>query len=481
MNINDITVSIKSTLRDALKSLNFSGLEILFVVNGEMKLVGILTDGDIRRALLSGLKLDDDVIHAMNTNFVAMPFDSDNVSILSNLSNSIKVIPLVDENNKLVDYASINKIRRISVASPVLSGNELPYVVDCIKTNWISSQGKYVKQFEEMFKNYHKGREALAVSNGTVALHLALVVLGIGPGDEILVPNFTFAASVNAILYTGAIPVLVDIDKKTWNIDEEKIEAKITPKTKGIMPVHIYGHPCDMSTLIKIADRYNLKIIEDCAEALGSMYKGEPVGCFGDVATFSFFGNKTITTGEGGMVLFKRQEDAAKAALLRDHGMQKDRRYWHQFIGYNYRITNIQAAIGVAQMEQLEKFVAAKRQIAKRYNQVLNKIDFFETPVEKKDCINSYWLYTFLVKPNAPFQRDDLIEFLSLQGIETRPVFFPIHMMPPYINFGKAEELTVSMAVSEHGISLPSSVNLTESEIEHVVSAILRYSKKFIA
>jgi perosamine synthetase len=255
--------------------------------------------------------------------------------------------------NQLVDYSTIYKLRSISIASPLLNGNELNYVTDCLKTNWISSQGKYVKEFERQFELYHENFNAVAVSNGTVALHLALEAIGIGENDEVLVPNLTFAASVNAIIYAKAIPVLVDISKETLNIDLNKIENLITKNTKAIMVVHLYGSPCDMNSIIEISKKYNLKIIEDCAEALGSYYYNRPVGVFGDVSTFSFYGNKTITTGEGGMVLFKDNEIAEKARVLRDHGMSKSKRYWHDFVGYNYRLTNIQAAIGVAQFERL--------------------------------------------------------------------------------------------------------------------------------
>lgn len=396
------------------------------------------------------------------------------------ITEKIKIIPLVNADGTLIDYASINKIRKISVASPSLGGNELAYVTDCIKTNWISSQGKYVRKFEDLFAEYHDFRPSLAVSNGTVALHLALVALGIGEGDEVLVPDLTFAASVNAIIYTGAKPVLVDVEHDTWNIDIEKASQYITDKTKAIMPVHLYGHPCDMDTICKFASKYNLKIIEDCAEALGSLYRGKPVGIFGDVATFSFYGNKTITTGEGGMIVFKDENIAEFASVMRDHGMDKSKRYWHSFVGYNYRLTNIQAAIGVAQFERLSEFVEAKRKIASIYNKCLAQINYFTIPAERKDCFNSYWLYTFLVKDGAPFKRDDLIEHLSLCGVESRPVFFPMHEMPPYTNYGNSIDLKMSKIVSIRGMSLPSSVTLTELELEHICNSIISFCNKYL-
>jgi len=380
MDVKGLTLHENDNIKDALQALNKTGLGILFIIDNTNKLIGLLTDGDIRRALLTNIGLSDAIKLVMNKNFTSLPIETDNSKILETLSNSVKIIPLVDADNTLLDYASINKIRHISVASPLLNGNELAYVTDCIKTNWISSQGKYVKEFEKLFTEYHNGMRSLAVSNGTVALHLALEALKIKKGDEVLVADFTFAASVNSIIYTGATPVLVDIEPDTWNIDIHKAELLVTSNTKAIMPVHLYGHPCDMDSIIEFAKKHKLLIIEDCAEALGSFYKGKPVGVFGDAATFSFYGNKTITTGEGGMIIFKNEDVAERASMLRDHGMQKTRRYWHQEVGYNYRLTNIQAAIGVAQFERLGEFIAAKRRIAKTYSETLSKIPFFSDP-----------------------------------------------------------------------------------------------------
>lgn len=479
MDVKDLIIQSDRKIKSALELLNTTGLGIIFVTDENNRLLGIITDGDIRRSLLDGKKLTCDVKDIMNVDYISLPVGTDNAIVLDTISNRVKIVPLIDTAGKLVDYASINKIRRISVASPLLNGNELAYVTDCIKSSWISSQGKYVREFEKVFQDYHGGMPALAVSNGTVALHLALDALGITEGDEVLVADLTFAASVNSILYTGATPVLIDIEMDTWNIDLKKAEKKLTAKTKAIMLVHLYGNPCDIDEVVAFANKNNLLIIEDCAEALGSYYKGKPVGIFGDASTYSFFGNKTITTGEGGMVVFKNSEVAEKAAMLRDHGMQKTKRYWHSIIGYNYRLTNIQAAIGVAQFERLEEFLAVKRHIAQTYNQSLAKYTFFQIPAEKKDTTNSFWLYTFLVNESAPFSRDEFIEYLMNQGIETRPVFFPMHQMPPYVNFGIPHDLEVSIRVSKSGMSLPSSTNLTEIELAHVVREINNFAKKF--
>jgi perosamine synthetase len=471
-------VKKESTIKMALKYIDANAQGLVFIVDDDNKLLGILSDGDIRRALLKGASLNANVQDFMNKECTSLPIDTPSEIILQTISNKIKIIPLVNKGNVVVDYASIKKIRPINIASPLLSGNELAYVTECIRTNWISSQGKFVRQFENMFSELHEDYEALAVSNGTVALHLALVALNIGQGDEVIVPDLTFAASINAILYTGATPVLADIDKASLNIDVHKIETLITSKTKAIMLVHLYGNPCDMDAIMHIADKHNLKVIEDAAEALGSRYKGKPLGAFGDVSTFSFFGNKTITTGEGGMVLFKDSKVAEKAAVLRDHGMNKTKRYWHDEVGFNYRLTNVQAAIGVAQLERLDEFVIAKRNIAHSYNLCVAQSGYFQCPQELKNTINSYWLYTLIVNENAPFTRDDIMNYLDQLGIETRPVFFPLHEMPPYQKFGTKNKLQNSISTSKAGFSLPSSVSLSQEEINRVCEALEQFINK---
>lgn len=475
MEVENILVKENQLIKDALSILDKSGLGTIFVVDDSKKLIGLVTDGDVRRALLKSVSLDLSITNIMNREFVSLPIGSDNSTILKELNKKIKIIPLVDKEYKISDYASINRLRKIMIASPLLEGNELAYVSECIETNWISSQGKFVRQFESLFSDFHDDYHALAVSNGTVALHLALVALNVGKGDEVLIPNLTFAASINAVLYTGATPVLVDVEKDSWNIDITKVEKHISSKTKAIMPVHLYGQACDMDAVSNLAKKHDLLVIEDSAEALGSKFGDKYVGSFGDASTFSFFGNKTITTGEGGMVLFKDEEVAKRAATLRDHGMNKNKRYWHDEVGFNYRLTNLQAAVGVAQFEKLDKFVTAKRLLAKRYNDCLSQFPFLQTPIEKKNSYNSYWLYTFLVKSEAPFKREELMDYLNSHGIENRPVFYPLHVMPPYRDYGNKEDLKVSQEVSDIGMSLPSAVNLTELEQKYICDTIVDF------
>lgn len=475
MEISYLKIGQEQSLKQALELLDKNGMGTLFVLDTTEQLVGVITDGDIRRFLLEHNNLQYKVDEVMNTSFVSLSVNADNASILGHISRKIKLIPLIDDSGRLVDYASIDKLHNIPISSPLLAGNELKYITECIQTNWISSQGKFVKSFEHLFEEYHEGFSAIAVSNGTVALHLALEALSVGEGDEVIVPDLTFAASVNAVIYAGATPVLADVDKDTWNMDVDHVERLIGPKTKAIMPVHLYGLPCAMDGLVAIAEKHQLLIIEDCAEALGSRYNDRPVGVFGDAGTFSFFGNKTITTGEGGMIVFKDKKVAERAAMLRDHGMSKTRRYWHDEVGFNYRLTNMQAAVGVAQFERLHEFVDSKRKNAAIYDRYLTKVPFFKTPAVLEGLYNSYWLYTFMVTDEAPFTREELMEHLKNKAVETRPVFYPLHVMPPYTNYGKAAQLENAAQISACGISLPSAVSLTEEEVTYICECIMDF------
>ncbi|MBI3542143.1 MAG: aminotransferase class I/II-fold pyridoxal phosphate-dependent enzyme [Deltaproteobacteria bacterium] len=408
----------------------------------------------------------------MKRKFTSLPADTPTEEIQRRLTPKLHYIPLVDGQNRPVDYACAHRFRRIQVAQPLLTGNELAYVTDCIQTNWISSAGKYVQRFEQMFQEYCGVPHALAVANGTVALHLALDALGIKAGDEVIVPDFTFAASINSVLYTGATPVLVDVLPGNWTMDPEAVKKAITPRTKAIMPVHLYGYPCHMDELRALADRHGLFLVEDCAEALGSRYKDRPVGSFGEANTFSFYGNKTITTGEGGMITFTDAKAYERAAILRDHGMSKQRRYWHDHVGYNYRLTNLQAAVGVAQMERIDFLVAAKRRLGEIYTRELSELKGLVPPPRSPDVVNSYWLFTMLATDECGVARDDLIAKLLLNGIETRPVFFPLHQMPPYQKYAPKGGCPVTDRVSSQGLSLPSAVSLTDAEIESVCSSL---------
>ncbi len=358
---------------------------------------------------------------------------------------------------------------KIPVYQPKLAGNEKKYVDECLESTWISSKGKFVSLFEEQFAEYIGAKYATAVSNGTVGLHLALIALGIQPGDEIIVPTLTYIASVNAIHYMGAKPVFVDSDPHTWQLDPEDVQRKITPKTKAIMVVHLYGHPCDMDAIMVLARKHNLLVIEDCAEAFGSYYKDKHVGTFGDISVFSFFGNKTITTGEGGMVVTQDDQLHAKSMLFKGQGVSKTKQYWHDVIGYNYRMTNICAAIGLAQLEKADEIIASKLDLANEYQKRLK-----DTPLtfhaEIGDVKHGYWMCSVLV--DDPASRDPMREHLTSVGIETRPLFYPIHTMPMYrqeVDFPVAQDL------SARGINLPSWPGLQRDQIDWICEEMLGY------
>jgi perosamine synthetase len=360
----------------------------------------------------------------------------------------------------------------IPIAEPCIGEEELIGVINAVKSGWISSKGKFIPEFEEKFASYCGAKYGVATSNGTVALHLALAALGMGERAEVIVPSLTFIATANAVRYTRATPLFVDSNPDYWGIDPARIEEAITPKTRAIIPVHLYGHPCDMDPIMDIARRHNLYVVEDAAEAHGAEYKGRRVGSFGDIGCFSFYGNKIITTGEGGMCITSDKALAEKMRILRDHGMNPSKKYWHDVVGFNYRITNLQAAVGVAQIEKLDTFIAKKREIARWYSECLHELEekgFVKLHPEMSWARCVYWMYTILVQDGFGLSRDELMVKLEENGVETRPFFYPIHTMPPYRLTGwktTAEEL------SKRGISLPTSISLSAKQVEDIATII---------
>jgi perosamine synthetase len=354
----------------------------------------------------------------------------------------------------------------LPVYRPDLSGNERAYVLECIDSTWISSLGAFIDRFEHAVAEATGAAHAIAVCNGTVALHLALHVLGLGPGDEVIVPSFTYIASVNTIAQTGAKPVFAESRRSDWLIDVEDVERRITSRTKAILPVHLYGHACDMPALQAVAARHGIAIIEDAAEALGTTLSGKHVGTFGDVGTFSFFGNKTITTGEGGMVITNDAGLAKRLRQTKGQGQSLTRRYWHEILGFNYRMTNIAAAIGTAQMERLPAILQRKQAIASQYKALLMDCGVeFQQPMA--DMIGSAWLISLLLPSGT--DRDWVMTELQSRGIETRPVFYPAHHMPMYVS---PLRLPVAESIAARGISLPSYPDLTSPDIERVCTAL---------
>lgn len=355
---------------------------------------------------------------------------------------------------------------------PLLDGNERKYVDECVDSSWISSRGHFVTDFENAFASYIGVKYATGVCNGTVAIHLAMVALGLKKGDEVIVPTFTYVASANPILMVGATPVFVDSRKDSWQMDPDDIKKKITPNTKAIVAVHLYGHPCDMEAIMKIADEYNLVVIEDCAEAIGSEINGKKIGSFGHVACFSFFGNKTITCGEGGMVMTNDETLYELLVHYKAQGVSKTREYWHDVVGYNYRMTNIQAAIGLAQLEKVEEKVAKKIQLGEWYQKYLAETPLvFHTPLS--GVVHTYWMCSVLTR--TPEERVSLRKYLNDNGVETRPTFPTIHMMPMY---GVKESFPVGESLSACGINLPSYPGLKEEDIINICNIIKDYYKK---
>jgi perosamine synthetase len=352
---------------------------------------------------------------------------------------------------------------KIPIYQPTLIGNEKKYVLDCLDTNWISSKGEYINKFEESFAKYLNVKHAVGVCNGTVALHLAMLALGIGKDDEVITPTLTYIASVNAISYVGAKPVFCDSDVNNWQINPELIETKITNKTKAILVVHLYGQSNEMDNIMLIAKKHNLFVIEDCAEAIGTQYKNKKVGAFGDIATFSFFGNKTITTGEGGMVVTNDETLTERCKHFRGQGLAYHREYWHDVIGYNFRMTNIAAAIGLAQLENIEYFIGEKQRVANTYIENIDS-EKFDYHRKNDNTFHSYWMFSILVKDRS--KRDLYRTFLKEKGIETRPLFYPVHTMPMYSS--KYEKFSVAEDLGWRGINLPSYPTLKNEEIKEI-------------
>ncbi len=371
----------------------------------------------------------------------------------------------------LTDRRSRPTVRKfIPVAEPVFAGNEKRYVLDCLDTTWISSNGKYIDEFEKQFANYIGVKHAISVCNGTVALHVALLALGVKPGDEVIVPTLTYIATANSVSYCGAKPVFVDSEMNCWNIDPLRIEEKITPRTKGIIVVHLFGHPVDMEPIEDIAARYGLFILEDAAEAHGAEYKGRKVGSLGIAATFSFYGNKIITSGEGGMIVTNDDQLASMMRQIKGQGQDFHHRYWFPIIGYNYRMTNIQAAIGLAQLEKIDWHIERRRQVAHWYQERLDELEGVKYQPELPWAKNVYWMNCLVLAEHHRIDRDSLIRELANRGIETRPFFYSMHALPPYRSMEALPHFPVADYLSKMGLNLPSSAKLTETEVDLIVS-----------
>ena len=363
----------------------------------------------------------------------------------------------------------------IPVNEPLLNGNEKKYLSECIDTGWISSEGPFIKKFEEQFAIRVDRKHGIAVCNGTAALDAAIDALGIGPGDEVIMPTFTIISCIGQIVRSGARPVLVDSNSTTWNMDVSRIEAKITSRTKAIMAVHIYGLPVDMDPLLDIAHRHGLKVLEDAAQMHGQTYKGKPCGSFGDISTFSFYPNKHITTGEGGMIVTNDHRLAEDCRSLRNLCFQPQKRFVHERLGWNLRMTNMQAALGLAQLERLDEFVTKKRIMGKRYTELLSDMPGLQLPLAKTVYAdNIYWVYGLVLDDKIGFDAEGAMKRLASRGIGSRPFFYPMHLQPVLKrrNLFKDESYPVAERMSRQGFYLPSGMALTEEQIKRVVEAV---------
>ena len=372
---------------------------------------------------------------------------------------------------------------KVKVNEPLISGNEKKYLLKCLSSGYISSGGSFVTEFENKFAKKVKRKYGISVSNGTAAIQLAFESLNLKKGDEVILPSFTIISCILPIIRAGLTPVLVDSDFKTWNMDVNQVEKKITSKTKAIIAPHIYGLPIDMDPLLKIAKKKKIKIIEDAAEVLGLKYKNKACGSFGDVSTFSFYANKHITTGEGGMIVTNSKEIAEKCRSLRNICFNNERRFLHYELGWNYRFTNIQAAIGLAQLEKLNKFIVKKRDIGKIYNKKIPKNNIFETPLDKKNYAkNIYWVYGLLVKKKSPISMNSLMKKLKESGIETRNFFWPLHQQPVLKKMGlfKNVRLPVSEYLAKNGLYLPTGLGMTSLQQKYVINKIKKIILKYL-
>ena len=359
----------------------------------------------------------------------------------------------------------------IPVNEPLLDGNEKAYLNTCIDTGWISSEGPYVREFEDRLAERVGRRHGIAVANGTAALDVAVAALKIGTGDEVILPSLTIISCAAAVVRAGATPVVVDVDADDWNMDVGQIEKRITPRTKAIMVVHTYGLPVDMAPLISLADKYALALIEDAAEAHGLAYQGRPCGSFGHISTFSFYPNKLLTTGEGGMVLTDDDNLAAACRSLRNLCFQKGKRFYHETLGWNYRLSNLQAAVGVAQLERWEEFVTRKRRIGARYNELLKDIPKIQLPLKKRHGTeNMYWVYGLVLDDSVDFDAAEAMQRLAACNVGTRPFFWPIHQQPVLCRMGlfKDESYPVAERLARRGFYIPSGLALTDDQMTRV-------------
>jgi len=427
---------------------------VCFVIDGAGCVLGRLTLDGIRAAIVAGRASIEDCLQPA----IASPSGG----------TTPAVIPTLTSDGRIADVVVDRSRNFVQVAQPDLSHAEFRAVIDAFLSTWISSKGAYIEEFEREFPAFTGMRYGVATSNGTVALHLALLALGVGPGDEVVVPDLTFAATINAVLYCGATPVIVDVNPVIWTMSLNDFAAACTPRTRAVIPVHLYGRPAEIEPIAEFARRRGIYVIEDCAEAHGAQYAGRKVGSFSDISCFSFYGNKIVTTGEGGVCLTNSPVLLATLQELRSHGMVPNRGYWHERVGYNYRMTNLQAAVGVAQLRRIDRMLRRNRDLEQLYRESLGAIPGITfAPDLPRHCQPVVWLVCAHVPAAA---RDRLIEAARARDLEIRPFFHPLSAMPPYREF--ARPCPHSAALARTGINLPTSAAVDSEAVERVAGAL---------
>lgn len=475
--IESTSLHEENTIRDAMECINKSGLRIVLVVNKDKKLLGVATDGDIRRALVSGKDFNTPIKEIIITNPITARDGTPATKLLEMMfEKSAYEIPIVDSKGRLLDIVLFPELKSIPLSNPDITHREISLINQVLSTPYLSI-GPKIKEFEERIASYTGTKYTIGVNSGTSGLHLCIRGLGIGDGDEVITTPFSFIASANCVLFERAKPVFVDIDEDTLCIDVNKITEKITKRTKAILPVHIFGHACEMDKIIEIAREYNLAVIEDVCEAIGTEYKGRKVGSFGDCGVFAFYPNKQITTAEGGMIVTDNEEIAKLCRSMRNQGRDEGEGWLvHKRLGYNYRMSELSAALGAAQMERIDEILEKRENVADLYNKRLSKIEGVRIPHIAQSVKMSWFVYIIRLdnKRFSRKDRDEIMEELNRNGINCRDYFPPIHLEPFYAEtFGyKQGSFPVTEMVSNLTIALPFYNNLTEEEVNYICNTL---------
>ncbi len=473
-------MGLASSVEEVVRKIEANLMGVAFVTDAEDRLVGAVTDGDLRRVLLEGrLGLGMPVTEVMNTNPSVLSVGSGAEATFAALSVGVSegktVFPRVDEEGRIHSFAFRENWGLVPIAEPMLSGNEKAYVMECLDSSWISSTGPFIERFEREFATFTGLPNPVACSNGTVAITLALQALGMPKGAEVILPNCTFAATANAVIAAGGRAVLADVDEATWGLSPATVEPMLGPETWGVIPVHLYGNPCDITGLRTLCDQRGLVMVEDCAEAIGTYAAGRHVGAVSEAASFSFFGNKTITTGEGGMVFFRDPERARRARVIRAHGVSTERRYWHEIVGFNYRMTSMQAAVGLAQTERADELVQSKLAHALEYSEGLDGLPGLSLMPSSSFGRCSYWLVPVLVDGSRE-RRDMAMEMLAARGIQSRETFPPLNQMPAFAGLRGAGTFPVSERIADNGLCLPNNPGMSADDIQTAVIALREFA-----